>query len=78
MIRRWTWDATPLVSWWRTLGIPGVLIQGRMDMGGLDTAWDLARAWPDAELAVIGRSGHSGSAAMAARQIAALDDFATR
>lgn len=49
-----------------------------MDMGGLDTAWELARAWPDAELAVIERSGHSGGAAMTTRQIAALDHFATR
>jgi proline iminopeptidase len=62
----------------RLAGIPGVLIQGRMDMGGLDTAWELARAWPGAELAVIGLSGHSGSAAMTARQIAALDHFAHR
>ena len=49
-----------------------------MDTGGLDTAWELARAWPGAELAVIGRSGHSGSAAMKARQVEALDGFAAR
>jgi proline iminopeptidase len=49
-----------------------------MDMGGLDTAWELARAWPGAELAVIERSGHSGSAEMTARQIRALDGFAAR
>jgi len=33
-----------------------VLIRDRMDTGGLDTARDLAQAWPDAELAVIERS----------------------
>jgi proline iminopeptidase len=55
-----------------------VLIHGRMDTGGLDTAWDLAQAWPDAQLAVIEQTGHSGSDAMTARQVAALDDFATR
>ena len=59
-------------------GIPGVLIQGRMDMGGFDTAWELAQAWSGATLAVIERSGHSGSTEMTARQVRALDDFAAR
>ena len=59
-------------------GIPGVLIQGHMDMGGLDTAWELARAWPGAELANIERTGHSGSAAMTAHQVTALDEFTGR
>jgi proline iminopeptidase len=46
-------------------GIPGVLIHGRNDLGGpVITAWELARAWPDAELIVIDDSGHTGSAAM--------------
>jgi proline iminopeptidase len=31
--------------------IPGVLIQGRLDLSApLLTAWELAQAWPDAEL----------------------------
>jgi proline iminopeptidase len=62
----------------RLADIPGVLIHGRMDTGGLDTAWDLAQVWPDAELAIIEQTGHSGSDAMTARQLAALGDFATR
>jgi proline iminopeptidase len=46
-------------------GIPGVLIHGRNDIGGpAITAWELARAWPGAELIVIDDSGHTGSAAM--------------
>jgi proline iminopeptidase len=46
-------------------GIPGVLVHGRSDLGGpVITAWELARAWPDAELIVIEDSGHTGSAAM--------------
>ena len=46
-------------------GIPGVMIHGRADLGGpVITAWELARAWPDAELIVIGDSGHTGSGAM--------------
>ena len=39
-------------------GIPGVLIHGRLDMGGpLRTAWELAQAWPDAELVAVERLG---------------------
>ena len=46
-------------------GIPGILIHGRNDLGGpVVTAWELARAWPGAELIVIGDSGHTGSTAM--------------
>jgi proline iminopeptidase len=46
-------------------GIPGVMIHGRGDIGGpVITAWELARAWPDSELIVIGDSGHTGSGAM--------------
>jgi proline iminopeptidase len=74
----WLEEGELLAGAHRLVGIPGVLIQGRMDMGGLDTAWELVRSWPGAELAVIERSGHSGSAAMTARQVAALDDFAGR
>ena len=61
----------------RLAGIPGVLIHGRLDLGGpVITAWELARAWPGSELHVIGDSGHTGSAAMAARIGAAIDGFA--
>ena len=39
----------------RLAGIPGVLTHGRLDMSGpVDTAWQLARAWPGAELALSG------------------------
>lgn len=49
----------------RLAGIPGVLVQGRGDLGGpVVTAWELARAWPGSELIVIDDSGHTGSAAM--------------
>jgi proline iminopeptidase len=61
----------------RLAGIPGVLIHGRLDLGGpLATAWELARAWPGAELVVVDDSGHTGSATMTARYRAALDRFA--
>jgi proline iminopeptidase len=46
-------------------GIPGVLIQGRNDLGApVITAWELARAWPGAELVMVEDSGHTGSTTM--------------
>jgi proline iminopeptidase len=61
----------------RLAGIPGVLIHGRLDLGGpLVTAWELARAWPDAELVVIEDSGHTGSPDMGAAIGRAIDGFA--
>src|SRR3954452_19899291 len=60
----------------RLAGIPGVLIHGRLDLGGpLDAAWQLARAWPDAELHVIEDSGHTGSPDMAAAIGRAFERF---
>jgi proline iminopeptidase len=61
----------------RLAGIPGVLIHGRLDLGApLETAWQLAQAWPDARLIVVDDSGHTGSTATRAQLLAALDDFA--
>jgi proline iminopeptidase len=40
--------------------IPAVLVQGRHDVVcPMYTAWDLHRAWPEAELRVVGDAGHS-------------------
>ena len=61
----------------RLAGIPGVLIHGRLDLGGpVLVAWELASAWPDARLIVIEGSGHTGSDAMTAANRAALAEFA--
>jgi proline iminopeptidase len=63
----------------RLAGIPGALIHGRLDLSGpMITAWELARAWPGAELHAIGDSGHTGSATMGATIGRALDGFARR
>ena len=43
--------------------IPGVLIHGALDIGGpVDVPWQLAQAWPGAELKVVREAGHHGSA----------------
>jgi proline iminopeptidase len=61
----------------RLAGIPGVLIHGRLDMGGpLETAWELNRAWPDAELIVVEDAGHLGSDTTRDQVLRALDRFA--
>ncbi|MFG3259908.1 prolyl aminopeptidase [Streptomyces sp. NPDC048172] len=63
----------------RLAGIPGALVHGRLDLGGpLRTAWELARAWPDAELTVVDDAGHLGSPAMRDRVLEALEGFAVR
>jgi hypothetical protein len=62
----------------RQAGTAGVLIHGRLDLGGPpDTAWQLANAWPDAELHLV-RTGHGGGPDMTARILEATDRFARR
>ncbi|HET8640460.1 MAG TPA: prolyl aminopeptidase [Pseudonocardiaceae bacterium] len=62
----------------RLAGIPGVLVHGRWDYGGpLDTAWELARRWPDAELVTVSGAGHAATdPGMTEAVVAALDKFA--
>ena len=58
--------------------VPGLLIHGRLDMScPLDTAWQVAGAWPDAELFAPRDSGHLGSKSKRERLLAALDGFVT-
>lgn len=60
----------------RLAGIPGVIIHGRLDLGSpLQTAWELARAWPGAQLLVVNDSGHTGSDAMQAEALSATERF---
>jgi len=61
----------------RLAGIPGVLFHGRLDLGSpLQTAWELAGAWPDAQLVVIADSGHTGSQTMRKEILDTLERFA--
>jgi proline iminopeptidase len=72
----WLEDGQILRDAGRLAGIPGALIHGRLDLGGpADTAWLLARAWPDAGLCFVG-SGHTGGAEMTDRMIEATNRFA--
>jgi proline iminopeptidase len=61
-------------------GIPGVLIHGRLDISSpADTAWNMAQAWPDAELVLVEQGGHGlGGPNMSDLAIGALDRFAAR
>jgi proline iminopeptidase len=59
-------------------GIPAVIVQGRYDMCTPPmTAWDLHRAWPQAELVMVPDASHSASEPGIARALrAATDRFA--
>ena len=75
----WLEDDVLIHNAGRLAGIPGVLVHGRLDFSGpADTAWELARAWPDAELIVLDDAGHQASDSKRACVLAALDRFATR
>lgn len=74
----WLEDGQLLRDADRLAGIRGVLIHGRLDLGGPPmVAWQLARAWPDAELHLVD-TGHAGGRAMTARIVEATDRFARR
>ena len=62
----------------RLRGIPGVIIHGRYDMAcPAQNAWDLHRAWPEAELHIVEGAGHAYSEPGILHQlIAATDRFA--
>ena len=61
----------------RLVGVPGVMVQGRLDLGApLVTAWELSRVWP-AELIVVDDEGHApDTPGMVHELIRASDRFA--
>ena len=72
----WLDDGQILRDSHRLAGIPGELVHGRLDLGGpADTAWQLARAWPDATLHLVD-TGHGGGAVMTSHIIEATNRFA--
>jgi proline iminopeptidase len=58
--------------------IPGVIVQGRYDVVcPIRSAWDLHRAWPEADLQIVPDAGHAASEpGILSRLIEAADRFA--
>lgn len=61
-------------------GIPGVMVQGRLDLAApLVTAWELDQAWAEGELVIVRGAGHSpADRGMSEAITAATDRFASR
>ncbi|MCP2170338.1 prolyl aminopeptidase [Goodfellowiella coeruleoviolacea] len=78
--RGWLAEGQLLANADRLAGIPGVIVQGRYDVATPPaTAWELHRAWPDAELTMVPDAGHSVSEpGIRAALINATDRFARR
>ena len=58
----WLTDGQLIANAGTLASIPGVIVQGRYDVcTPARTAWDLARAWPEATLEMIGDAGHASS-----------------
>ncbi|MBW4722104.1 prolyl aminopeptidase [Saccharothrix obliqua] len=78
--RAWLADGRIVADMHRVRGIPAVLVHGRLDMQGpLWTAWEIDRAWPDAELVVVEVASHAvQDAGMAEAVVAATRRFARR
>jgi proline iminopeptidase len=73
----WLSDGQLLADIGRIGDVPGRMIHGRHDLGGPPkVAWELAKAWPTAQLALIDDAGHTGSPAFAGAIAAAIADFA--
>jgi proline iminopeptidase len=58
--------------------IPGVIVQGRYDVVcPMKSAWDLHRAWPEADFRIVPDAGHAASEpGIQARLVEATDRFA--
>jgi proline iminopeptidase len=61
-------------------GIPAVIVQGRYDVVcPMESAWELHRRWPEADLRVVQEAGHSASEPGIAQQLVrATDSYRTR
>jgi len=61
----------------RVRHIPGVIIHGRYDLVcPMRSAWDLHRAWPEADFSIVPNAGHAGlEPGIRTRLIQATEDF---
>jgi proline iminopeptidase len=75
----WLEDGVLLRGAGALAGIPGIMVQGRLDFGApIAWAWDLGKVWPRAELAVVNDAGHAGDHPGITRElIRATGRFAT-
>ena len=56
----WLEDGVLLRGAGALAGIPGIMVQGRLDLGApIAWAWDLKHVWPRADLVVVGGAGHA-------------------
>lgn len=73
----WRADGELLRNVTKISHIPAVLIHGRLDLSSPpDIAWQLAKAWPAAQLHIVPGAGHSAGGAMSDHGVDALDRFA--
>lgn len=74
----WLEDGILLRQAHRLNGIPGVMVQGRLDLEAPPvTAWELSRIWRDGELVLVNNAGHSPAYPdISNAVIAATDRFA--
>jgi proline iminopeptidase len=71
----WFWDGQLIEQAPTLAGIPGVIVQGRYDVcTPVMTAWDLHRAWPEAEYVLVPDAGHAASEPGIARALRAATD----
>ena len=74
----WLGDGRVLRDIGKLSALPGVLINGRFDFQApLATAWQLQRAWPNAQLIAVDGAGHSaGASGISGEIVNATDRFA--
>jgi proline iminopeptidase len=74
----WFGDGGLLDGMRRLKGVPGAIIQGRLDLGSpLEGPWRLAQAWPEATLHVVENAGHeTATTGVNEAIVAAIDRFA--
>jgi proline iminopeptidase len=76
----WLEEGVLLKEAGRLAGIPGVIVQGSLDLGNLlGTPWQLASAWPGSELVLVDDAGHNfGDPGISDVLVATTDRFGSQ